>query len=500
MVSGPFLEKELKQVSKRVEEAVAAADSVGLCADGWSNIRNEPIINFVVTTPKPFLYKVLPTGKSSHTAEFMAQEISCVIDEIGQQKVFGLVTDNAANMKATWKQLEMKYENTNLFTYGCLAHSLQLILNDLRNLPSLQALTDNATTCIKAIKNSHKLNAAFIEKQANTGARISLKLPVKTRWGSLFHCLESLRLNKHTIRAIAIDENLSDALNKVPILKRCMLNDDFWDKITDFCSLLKPISDTIKTVESDTPQLSHVLSLFRKIESSMENILDDSHLSISEGQKVREILKERKEFAIYDVHKIANLLDPNFKGCDLTPEEETVATEQIYNTALKIPDIDEDTVLTEVANYIAKQGFFSKPFLWSSVSKLTSTAWWAGLCKSTALSKVALKFLSLPTTSAACERTFSTYSDIHSKKRNRLSNDKASKLVYIAHNLKLESESIHTEKPEKEDGTVTQITDSGEMEEGTETENSDSDEAIAISTNSEDSSEVWSERYKTDKE
>lgn len=47
--------------------------------------------------------------------------------------------------------------------------------------------------------------------------------------------------------------------------------------------------------------------------------------------------------------------------------------------------------------------------------------------------------MKLPATSAACERSFSTYSAIHTSKRNRLTNDRAAKIVYIAHNLKLQS-------------------------------------------------------------
>lgn len=310
----------------------------------------------------------------------------------------------------------------------------------MRTLPTLKALTVDAIACVKAIKNSHKLNTAFIEKQLTTDVKVSLKLPVKTRWGSLVSCLESLKENKQTIKTMAIDETISDVINKVPTLKVNMLSDDFWDKVTGFYSLLKPILDTITIVESDIPQMSHVLSLYKNIQHKVEDMLNKSPLLLrSEEEKVREILENRKQFAIYDVHKIANLLDPHFKGCDLTPEEETTAIEQIYNAALKIPDINEDTVLAELANYIAKQDFFSKAFLWSSVNKLNSIAWWAGLCKSTALSKVAVKFLSLPTTSAACERTFSTYSDIHTKKRNRLTNDRARKIVYIAHNLRLQS-------------------------------------------------------------
>ena len=53
------------------------------------------------------------------------------------------------------------------------------------------------------------------------------------------------------------------------------------------------------------------------------------------------------------------------------------------------------------------------------------------------MSKVAARILSLPASSAAVERSFSTYSNIHTKKRNRLTNEHASKIVFIAHNLKL---------------------------------------------------------------
>ena len=39
--------------------------------------------------------------------------------------------------------------------------------------------------------------------------------------------------------------------------------------------------------------------------------------------------------------------------------------------------------------------------------------------------------------SAATERSFSVYSHIHSRKRNRLTNDRAAKLLYVSHNENL---------------------------------------------------------------
>lgn len=48
---------------------------------------------------------------------------------------------------------------------------------------------------------------------------------------------------------------------------------------------------------------------------------------------------------------------------------------------------------------------------------------------------VASAILSLPASSAATERSFSVYSHIHNKKRNRLTNTNASKLLFIQANM-----------------------------------------------------------------
>lgn len=43
----------------------------------------------------------------------------------------------------------------------------------------------------------------------------------------------------------------------------------------------------------------------------------------------------------------------------------------------------------------------------------------------------------MPASSAATERSFSAYSHIHTKKRNKLDNKRAAKLLYVAHNENL---------------------------------------------------------------
>lgn len=109
----------------------------------------------------------------------------------------------------------------------------------------------------------------------------------------------------------------------------------------------------------------------------------------------------------------------------------------IQEIAEGMPTVNDDQVLGELADYRSKENFFAKPFVWKSVQKTTPTSWWNGICCSTQLSQVASNILSLPPTSAAVERSFSRHAFIHSAKRNRLTTDRAAKLVFIGHNLAL---------------------------------------------------------------
>ena len=125
------------------------------------------------------LYKLFSVeiGSSAHTAQYMCEQISIVIEEVGPGKVMALCTDNASNMKKAWELLQEKYPG--LQCYGCLAHGLNLMFGDGLKIATIQKIVTECTAIIKTIKNSHILLAKFREKQGKK--KISLKLPVKTR-------------------------------------------------------------------------------------------------------------------------------------------------------------------------------------------------------------------------------------------------------------------------------------------------------------------------------
>ena len=87
---------------------VAETDAVALKCDGWSNIRREPIFNFLLSVSESVGWKSIHTEMQSHTGEYTAETVSGVIDEVEQEcgkMPIASVTYNASNMKKSWKLL-----------------------------------------------------------------------------------------------------------------------------------------------------------------------------------------------------------------------------------------------------------------------------------------------------------------------------------------------------------------------------------------------------------
>lgn len=110
-LSTTLLEKEYKQVSADMKKQIKNSNYICLTSDGWTNIYQQPIINFIITTPQPIFWKALESKENSHTSEYIAEQFDIVIKEIGISKIAAVITDNASNMKKTHNILQKDYPN-----------------------------------------------------------------------------------------------------------------------------------------------------------------------------------------------------------------------------------------------------------------------------------------------------------------------------------------------------------------------------------------------------
>ena len=82
-IANELLDEVYEEVKIQADEQISKATTLCMISDGWSNINRESVQNFVICTPKPFFFDATFSGKESHTAEWMANQITQQMDIIG---------------------------------------------------------------------------------------------------------------------------------------------------------------------------------------------------------------------------------------------------------------------------------------------------------------------------------------------------------------------------------------------------------------------------------
>jgi len=133
---------------------------------------------------------------------------------------------------------------------------------------------------------------------------------------------------------------------------------------------------------------------------------------------------------------IAHYLDPRYHNQGLTEE---YPFSMIAEEASKFVNQDLGSQLVkELLWYNNKTGPFNSSIFWKSEVIANPIDWWNGFQQEVpVLGKFAVKLMSIPASNAASERNWSNFGFIQNIKRNRLTNERAFKLVSIYTNLRL---------------------------------------------------------------
>ncbi|KAJ8964120.1 hypothetical protein NQ314_005116 [Rhamnusium bicolor] len=194
---------------------------------------------------------------SHHPLEYIASLLEEILLEYDVKKFLVLITDNAPNMRKATKMLETKYPH--LVSFGCFAHSLHLLCQDILKSTSVANILIHTKNIIKNINGSQVLIGAFNEVKKELHSQKSLVLPVATRWGSHVASLISLVKCKQVLQRMAIDEKYLEKMDKPVRIKS--LDEDYWLKVSDLINILQPTTNWITKLESDKPTIEYVSSV-----------------------------------------------------------------------------------------------------------------------------------------------------------------------------------------------------------------------------------------------
>lgn len=188
------------QAREQIDSANKNSNCITLLIDGWSNIKKQNIINIVACIPEPHFVRSINTKDESHTALHMFNEIEKDITRFGKLvnllyifllsiqffhsgpgNIVAIVSDNAYNMQSMKKMVKVKYEHIEIL--GCVAHGLNLLLNDINKLEVFDGSFDIAKSIVKEINGSNMKLAKFTLLRKNECK--SLKYYTPTRYANL---------------------------------------------------------------------------------------------------------------------------------------------------------------------------------------------------------------------------------------------------------------------------------------------------------------------------
>lgn len=401
--------------------------SVCLTLDGWSNIRNEPIICSCVINDQGnvTLVDTVDTSGERHTSQNLVELAVDVIKTTEKKfkvKVTSLVTDNAANMVKMRKDLEMELESS-VICYGCSAHILNLLAGDFTS--TLSSILAHVNQIIKYFRNHHLPKAWYTEAGGS-----ALIIPIEVRWNTHCDSLESY-LNNWTILAKVAEDKRDDPSFDKEIGDKIM-NFGIKRAAQDIIKLLKPIAVALDKMQSNSCKISDAVIIWKQLELDLE---ENSHWTSAQKKQ----FLDRYTFAITSAHCAAFLMSPRARTSNfrLTQSEKANGIsfmEENYNL----------TFMPMFFNFHGEIGVFNNSnfaFKDNVVQSSTDNDWWKTFQKLNpeAVSEKNLSHISQLMTaissSAGVERTFSKFGLIHTKIRNQLGVEKAAKLVFVSQKL-----------------------------------------------------------------
>jgi hypothetical protein len=109
----------------------------------------------ITDTRKEYLIGLRDYSLESHTDEFLTNEISNIIEQLGSDKMAVIVTDNASNCRVARRNIQQTYPH--IWNLRCAAHAINLIASDLVKLEDIK----------KFIIECGKINRYFNTSHAN---------------------------------------------------------------------------------------------------------------------------------------------------------------------------------------------------------------------------------------------------------------------------------------------------------------------------------------------
>ncbi|XLR37763.1 hypothetical protein S83_022423, partial [Arachis hypogaea] len=422
-----LLEKEKQHVERMLEPTKDSwsGNGVSIVSDGWSDPQRRPLLNFMAVTESwPMFLKAVDCSDEIKDKDYVAKQIRDVIKEVGLSNVVQIVTDNAPL-------------NFHLFI-GLLVfvHTLNLALKDIcaaknteknnfvyQECSWITQIAEDASFIKNFIINHHMRLSIFNE--FNT---LKLLNVAPTRFASTIVMLKRFRLLAQGLKEIVISEKWSsykeDNIGKVEFVTENILSENWWQKIDYILAFTNSIYDVLRSIDTDAPTLHLVHEMW---DLMIKKVKKDEQESSYFYNVVHSILVQRWTKSSTNLHCLAHSEDPK----RVSPHQDIEITNERVKCLKRYfsDEKEKRKVNIEFASFSNGRGVFDYYDSLNDRGIVDAKSWWliyGG--KEKFLQPIVLRLLGPSSSSSCWKRNWSTYSFIHSLKRNKLKSKRVENL------------------------------------------------------------------------
>ncbi|XP_026398600.1 uncharacterized protein LOC113294418 [Papaver somniferum] len=359
-----------------------------IMSDGWTNGKGRHLINFVVNCPKGSVFlKSVDASSRTNDQFYIAELVNELIEDVGIGKRF--VTYNYAHFQ---------------------------VLDLIREMTGKKELHRSA----------------------------------KTRFGTQYYTLDSLLEHKNALQMMFVNEKWTQSSVAKEVVGKMIVkivaSGAFWAHCDFSCKVLKPLVDVVRMVDIELkPTIGVIYEVMRLAREKLQIKFREDKGTLD---KIMAIINERWEDQLdHPLHAATWYLNP-FIFYKISQEEMDNISKYaklkrgLLNAMenLKTDNNEHDKAIKQLRLYSDAYGALGTRAEVRSRDTTTPYDWWItyGGMDVPELQKFAIKVLSQTCSASSCERNWSTFGNMHTKRRNRFLQQKLNDCVYIQYNKKLQ--------------------------------------------------------------
>nr|GMC88551.1 Alanine--tRNA ligase [Ipomoea batatas] len=440
VLSGRFLQDEILTIKNHLAEYKSswAVTGCSILADSWQDTQDRTLINILVSCPRG-MYFVCSVDATDvvEDSTYLFKLLDGVVEDMGEENVVQVITQNTPSYQAAGKMLEEK--RSNLFWTPCASYCIDRMLEDFLKIKWVGECMEKGQKITKFIYNRFWL--LNLMKKEFTGGQELLK-PSFTQFSSSFTTVQSLLDQRNCLKKMFQSNKwLSSRYSKSDEgkeVEKIVLNAAFWRKMQYVRKSVDPILEVLHNINSND---SHTIPfIYNDMYRAKLEIKANHNDDMRKYQLFWDVIDSHWNLlSHHPLYLGAYFLNPSYRyRPDFIPHPEVIRGLNACIVQLEPDNHRRISASMQISDFNSAKADFGTDLAISTRMELNPAAWWQqhGI-NCLELQRIAVRILSQTCSSFGCEHNWSIYDQVHSQRHNYLAQKRLNDVIYVHYNLRL---------------------------------------------------------------